>query len=1192
MKRLSTLLAAFLLAAPLARAGDVGFPEDFALATDRQKALEQLIPGTEDYYFYHCLHYQNTGQLNQVDDVLKQWIKRHNRTQRVIQIENRQALLRYQQAPKATLQHIRQRLNLHFNHQRQVMGQKPKLPTQLDPNAISRDTLTRRALARHKGTLGGFEDRALDWAIGLDLDPDRRRHLLHRLRRPDYANLPQLVVADLKHRHSRGFGSHKIHRLLLRDQLDQCLKLMPDLLNQSNFVQVYLTKLRPNPDVDWRHNPQARQAYLDRLWAFASRLDPVHNSLKAHVLYHRLVHDRSQGVWDRDRFMAYVKLPRNAPYMDRDYMKRNENRRHPANLGANYQPQTQLPAIGSDESLVRSYLLHFFATDDSWKPVATYINDTYLKHTFSEAKIVNGVGDMEQWYSMLPPAKYQQLKERVDIDFAPTNAEVFGPDEPVALDLYVKNVKKLIVKVFQINALNYYRDNKREVHTAIPLDGLVANVETTHEYDVPPLRRVKRHFEFPSLKGRGVYIVEFIGNGMSSRALIRKGQLHHLVRTTSAGHVFTVLDEANRKLADASLWLAGHQYAADEKGEIAVPFSNDPGRQPIVLIHGEFASLAHFQHQGENYRLAAGIHVDREALLERNTAQVLIRPTLLLNGHPVSPKLLEETTLVITSTDGEGVSTTKEVEDFPLHEDRESVYEFQVPPNLAKLAFTLKGKVENLSQSKKLDLAASRQFTLNGIDRTDKIEDLHLLHAGGRYAVEVLGKTGEIKPDRPVNFVLKHRDFKDAVHLSLQTNAQGRIALGDLTGIAWLKAKGPEGTEHAWHLLRDQHTYPSVIHGKAGETLAVPYMGDAEEATRDEFSLLERRDGTFAADRFGALAVKGGFIELRDLPAGDYDLLLKSDGNHITVRLTDGAERLGYVLAGYRRLEVQNPQPLQITAVETSDEAVTVRLANASEFARVHVAADRYLPAYRPYPGLRVPGQPSPYSITVPAPESLYVIGRDIGEEYRYILERKYARKFPGNMLKRPSLLLNPWAIRTTETERQDARRGGEFERRAGRHRATAVGGAGGRAGRAEAAPGFASLDFLGQPAVVLANLRPDENGTITIPREKLGPHHYIHVVAADPLTTAYRQITLPEQEMETKDLRLAAGLDPQKHFTEQKQVDVVRQGEEFVLRDIATSQFEAYDTLAKVYALYATLSEDQTLVEFGFLPGWPKLEA
>ena len=104
MKRVAAGLAAcvFLLASG-ARAGEVGFPEDFALAKDRSVPLKQLIPGTEDYYHYQCIHAQNTGKLADVDAMLPLWIKRHGRTDRVTQIENRQALLKYEKEAAASL---------------------------------------------------------------------------------------------------------------------------------------------------------------------------------------------------------------------------------------------------------------------------------------------------------------------------------------------------------------------------------------------------------------------------------------------------------------------------------------------------------------------------------------------------------------------------------------------------------------------------------------------------------------------------------------------------------------------------------------------------------------------------------------------------------------------------------------------------------------------------------------------------------------------------------------------------------------------------------------------------------------------------------------------------------------------------------------------------------------------------------
>jgi hypothetical protein len=267
--------------------GEIQFVELFALATDRAEALEQLVPGSEDYFYYHCLHHQQSEQFDQVEGLLKRWIKQHGNTSRVREIQHRQALLTYDQHPRRSLEYLRRELNLHFNHQRELLNQKPNLPTKLDGKLISRETLTREALRRHRN-LDGFTDAALDWLTATDLNPIQRRHLLQRLTRPDYPGLAELVVKDLNYKGSGGFGSFEIHRQLLPAQLDACVKSKPELLNHPEFVNTYLAKLQPGHDADWRNDHDELAAYLDRLWSFVSKLEPVHNSLKAHVLYHRL----------------------------------------------------------------------------------------------------------------------------------------------------------------------------------------------------------------------------------------------------------------------------------------------------------------------------------------------------------------------------------------------------------------------------------------------------------------------------------------------------------------------------------------------------------------------------------------------------------------------------------------------------------------------------------------------------------------------------------------------------------------------------------------------------------------------------------------------------------------------------------------------------------------------------------------
>lgn len=1184
-----TIVAALLTS--FAGAEEIGFIEAFSLAPDRTVPLKQLIPGTEDYYYYHALHYQNTEQWDKVEETLKAWIDRYKYTARVKEIQNRQALLTYEKQPAATLERVRSELNLQFNHQREELNPKSTLPLKLDPAIISTATLTQRAFNQYPNTVQGFEEAALDWLIREKLSPEQLRHLLSRLTRPDHPDLAKLVVDDLNHPNSGGFGQFPIHSQLLLSQLQEIVKLKPELLNQTNYVNTYLVRLRPSADANWTQDRAEMDAYLTRLWSFVQKLAPVHNSLKAHVLYHRLVFDRQQGVYDPARFMTYIKLPRQLGYVAPELLKIEENARNPVNLQADYSPITLLPVVGDDEPLVRSYLEHYFQEADNYKAYEPFIRDTYLKTVFVSTKVLYGLGNAEQWYSLLNPAEYQALKDRIEIDFAYTNRTEFGPDEAVGLDLLVKNVDTLLVKVFEVNAQNYYRENRREISTDINLDGLVANTVETHKYTEPSLRRVKRHFEFPKLNKRGVYIVDFIGNGISSRALIRKGKLHYIVRNGAAGQVFTILDEANNPVPTATLWLANTLYTPNKEGQLVVPYSNEPGNQPIVLNDGGFSSLSFFEQRAETYSLSAGIYVDREQLLSRRKATLLVRPRLMLADTPISLKALEDVRLVITSTDLDGIATTKEIPNFKLYEDRETLQEFQVPQRLTSIQFTLKGKVKNLSQNQKIDLAVSNNFVINQIDATDKIEDLHFLRAGDDYCIDLLGKTGEAQPGRPVQLVFKHRDFTDVIHAGLQTDASGRVTLGPLPNILTITATGPQGTSHTWTLPQDQHSQEQVVQAPVGGLIEIPYMGVAAEPDRDAISLLQLNGDQFSVDRFDDISFKDGLLNITKLPAGDYSLLLKRANRHIRLRLTDGAERLGYALGDYRKLQMVNIHPLQVTAPEVTNELVSFKLKNASPFARVHVFVTRMEPAFSAYGNLANIPVVEPFYMTTPRMESQYEAGRNIGDEYRYIIERQYAKKFPGNMLERPSLLLNPWAVRSTETGEQFAAEGSDFggkqalQQQHGGGNASQQGGAGNQTD-------FANLDFLAETSLAMPNLVPDKNDVITIERKLLGPHQQIVLVAVDRENTASRNVTLPEVKPDYFDLRLHTSLALDQHFTQQKQVSILTAGETLTIPDITSARFEVYDSLAQVYGLYATLNPDPKLLEFSFILRWPTLAA
>jgi hypothetical protein len=1189
MKNVLMAMAGFLYALS-GNGNEIGYIETFSLAGDRQAALAELVPGTDDYFYFHALHAQNKGDHIKFKEVMDRWLRERNGNilPAARELFNRQALLDYEKNPIKTLDYIKRETGLYFTHARKTGVRVSNAPSVLDSSRISTENLLKKALST-ENSMERVEDAGLILAAGQNINEYHRRNLLSRLRRPDYPGLVDLINADME-RFSNNFGSHPIHALLTLSQLDDLLQKRPSLRNDSMFVNAYLAKLAPENEVNLETETAAREAYFDRVWAFVQNLDPVHNSLKANVLYNRLRHDQQLGIYDRERFMAYIKLPRNVAYLPkiiRDQLSRPE---HLAQLGQSFS-LICMPPIHDESPLVRAFLLEFFRDAANTEAFCPYVDDLYLRPLFAESKIVNGIGDPLQYARLLSPDAYKQLKERVDIDFAVTNPQLYGPDDPVKLTAFVKNVPALLVKVYEINTVNYYRETGRPLNLAINLDGLVASSSRRVEYKEGTERRVERTFELPELKGRGVFVVELIGNGKSSRAMVQKGYLTTLQEITPAGHAFTVLDENGKRVTDVSGWLGGREFSPDKEGRILVPFTTSPLTEMLMLRKGNFATLVSFSHQSENYALKAGIYVDREALIRREKALVAIRPVLLLNGRPSSIKLLEEPRLVIRSTDLQGISTEKEFEGLVLREDAENVQEIQVPENAVQLEVTLKAKIQNLSQSKKQDLEERSVFTLNGIEQTQQVQALYCGRTTAGYYVDFRGKNGEIMSGEPLSCFFKHRCFRDEVFAELKTDSKGRVQLGPLTGISFFRISAASGIELHEAPLRGACAYPEALHGQVGEVLRIPLVWDAT-APGSEVSLLETRNGHFVKDWQSALASVDGFLELRGLPAGDYSLLLKDEGREIAVRVTQGEVRDGFVLSSRRVLERPRLPALNMTALTSTAVKVEIQLANVTPYTRVHVFATRYLPAYNLFTRFGDPVKPELIQQPWAQTRTFYESGRDIGDEYRYIIDRQQAVKYPGNMLERPGLLLNPWVLRATEAQPERLGVGGAYAGAdAAMARASYGGAYGGRASRGYS-EGYTGLDFLKQPAVTLLNLVPDKEGRVVVPRNILKGLPNLRIMAVDPTTTVLKCLALEDTPVETRELRLAAGLDPAKSFSEQKRITQLGTADSLTIADVTTASFESCDTLVKAYRLLLTLKGDPTFGEFSFVTQWPTLDA
>ena len=186
------------------------------------------------------------------------------------------------------------------------------------------------------------------------------------------------------------------------------------------------------------------------------------------------------------------------------------------------------------------------------------------------------------------------------------------------------------------------------------------------------------------------------------------------------------------------------------------------------------------------------------------------------------------------------------------------------------------------------------------------------------------------------------------------------------------------------------------MHGTSKQVLELPYLGNAAKPRAERAIAAGIRGGTFRDDKFDALKIDDGLVKVGPLPAGDYDLLFKSSGARVLLRVTDGAVRDGYVpWPGPPVGDQGHPSRCSVAGVDTTETDVKIRIANASKLRACMWSPRGSCPPVTASTILARSAARARSCTAMPRAQSVYLSGRNIGDEYRYILDRKYAQKYP-----------------------------------------------------------------------------------------------------------------------------------------------------------------------------------------------------
>ena len=1157
---------------------DLELREALALSDDRAAALSQLLPGSEEHDYHQCLRAQHAGDLDAADQILNAWPERHGHTQGYNRLRLRQLLCRAAVAPSPVADKLRDQFSVSHWHEKEVEEIDPRRPTKVAEGAFDGVALLRQAVD-HDTNLSQVTDEGMYELLEWNLDPTRRRVLLGRLSHTPQPELVGLIAEDLAIKNSGGFGSLAVHEQLTTEQLHALAERAPQLRSSLGWVCAVVRRMvPPRASVDLELDRDGRHGFLESVWQFLADLPPASNSLKVHVLWHLLDSGRRRGAAvDSKLLAAYLQLPRAASYLSRPWLER-QHREHVAQLGQDFRSVTGLPPAGDDEELVRDLLHHEL---DQTERLSGYLDRTWLDAEIATARLLYRDRDSDKATLTLGQARAAALRERIDLAWCPHNPLRFGIDEPVVLEADVKHVPELVVKVFRIDPVAYFQNQRREVGTDLDLDGLAASHELVLKFPDPPVRRVRRRIELPMCARPGTYVIDLIGNGMSSRAVIHKGRLRQMMRIGAAGHVVTIVDEAGHPRPDARAWVGDREYTPDDKGAFVVPFSTSPGRTPILLFCGDIATAADLDLYRETYHLATSVLLDRQSLTAGRAARAIVRPSLTISGAPVSLAVIKRPTWEVTLTDAQGVATTRS-QPLVLDDDDASVLEWPMGEETMRVTITIRGALEVRSEQREQEVTDSRTFEVGTIHRTSVIEALVLARTAGGFVLSALGKSGEPRAQRSVTVGLIHRWSRMQLNLELATDEHGRIELGALPGVSRISAT-LGGTSQSWWV--EDHVGATSMQARAGKDVlvAIPPSRTAVEVSR-RVSLVETNGSPVRHPRVTIEGLEDTLV-IKGLPAGDY--LLRGPGlPSVSITVMDVHAELRNVAFTSDEVGELTRWAPTITEI-TAGETLRIQLREPGQRTRVHVIATRFASSLLepPWIGPRAVGR------RLDRPRiAQYVSGRELGDEYRYILDRRSAKRYPSVIADRPSLLLNPWSRRTTTTDVAHARAGGGF---GAPSPVSAPGYAPQAAPRQQAAvseEAFVSYDFLPAAPAVLANLVPDETGLVTVPLADLGRAASLIVIVDDPAGTSLRHVRLPEPPLEPRDLRLRLALDPARHATQTKAIAPLTAGDRLVIEDLATAKVHLVDSVDRAHGYLLSLREDATLREFSFVTRWHQL--
>ena len=939
------------------------------------------------------------------------------------------------------------------------------------------------------------------------------------------------------------------------------------------------------------------------------------------VLIYYLKINKMQDIYDINPFIEYLKLKRESSRdddedEDEDYILDVPN----INISKN-----------KLKLFIEELLLDFFIYEKAKKEnFIDLINKDTLERIYYISTLLKG----EEHLSPINDKyiTYQQyclLAEKKEITICEHNPKEFKIEDEIKIDLLIKNIKYMNISVYEINTENYYLDKKSSIDSSIDIEGLIAsqNFDIKVEGTENPLRRIRKTIELNQIpKDRpGVYLIDLLGDGISSRIIIKKGSLNLISRNTEKGIMCQIINEKNELLKDSKtfLWYNNIKFSCEpNEGLIVLPYkilSEDD--ETCILVHDSYADISQIDTSQEEFQLKGYFQFLNESLIWGSKAKVVFRPFLFVNNRFASIENIKNGRIIVNMNKCEinkYVPIKSIFENIQFNDDDNKEYKFEIfiPVNLYYLEFRFECEVIN-SKGEAINLFYRQDSEFS---RTDYDISKNLFRkCGKKYFYENLGRNGEkikYKSNKYCNVELYTNYYKDKINIKMAYDKEGKLNLGELKNVTKIKFE-----REMWYHLNNyfRYTYPKRIDIIEGESFTLPlYLNNTEINLENNYFILYEYlykkeepirlmdvkneiiinklningdDEHFYEFKLGHNLIKGNYYLLFGEGLDDY--LIKID-----INVNEGTHWMNlenYIINSKLYIEnSENKTPIYLKNLNIDKENNLIKFECAKtrrniKYTRAYIYFFQYqIPKinifFDEYHNILKKDTQNFVYERLDQWENIYLSNKTLNEEMEYTINRKNNNEDKlGNNLPLPSLLLKRDFIKECDNEEEKLKKEKKYEERnyvcCGRAPRKSIGslGAARRAApyREENDMNNDFFNFLKYSGYSITDIEPinidtnDQSAKFEIKFESniFNNYSYMQIILMDDESVNSNLICLCENndkyKIETRDITNPNSLDGSKNYSEINKIESIRKGEKFNINEL--SKYILIDSINKL---------------------------